>query len=379
MKAPFPYFGGKGRIADAVWARFGRVRNYVEPFFGSGAVLLRRPTPFDGTETVNDADALLCNFWRSVAADPDAVAEHASWPVIENDLHARHAWLVGRKDALQARLEGDPEYYDAKVAGWWCWGACCWIGGGWCSGAGPWQVVADVDGIPRLEVGEAAGPGIQRRRVAIQVGGPGHGVNASGVKRNRVHLGNAGQGVTRASLDDAGQGVNASGVSRRRVHPGNDQGVTVVSSDVRGLMHALADRLRRVRVCCGDWSRVCGPTPTTAQGLTAVFLDPPYSAEAGRDNDIYRVENPTVAHDAREWAIAQGADPMLRIALCGYEGEHALPDDWACLAWKTSGGYGSRGERGAINARRERVWFSPHCINPEDDMPLFRRDGAFFV
>ncbi|MES4791926.1 MAG: hypothetical protein C4321_02080 [Chloroflexota bacterium] len=27
--------------------------------------------------------------------------------------------LVARKDELQSRLEGDPDYYDAKVAGWW--------------------------------------------------------------------------------------------------------------------------------------------------------------------------------------------------------------------------------------------------------------------
>ena len=40
LKAPFPWFGGKSRVADIVWDRFGDVANYVEPFFGSGAVLL---------------------------------------------------------------------------------------------------------------------------------------------------------------------------------------------------------------------------------------------------------------------------------------------------------------------------------------------------
>lgn len=43
LKAPFPYFGGKSRVTREVWARFGDVPNYVEPFFGSGAVLLGRP------------------------------------------------------------------------------------------------------------------------------------------------------------------------------------------------------------------------------------------------------------------------------------------------------------------------------------------------
>jgi DNA adenine methylase len=97
LKAPFPWFGGKSMVADVVWRAFGDVRNYVEPFFGSGAVLLGRPLPFEGIETVNDFDGLLANFWRAVKGDPEAVAKWADWPVNENDLHARHSWLVNMK------------------------------------------------------------------------------------------------------------------------------------------------------------------------------------------------------------------------------------------------------------------------------------------
>lgn len=43
LKAPFPWFGGKRRVADVVWRAFGDVPNYVEPFAGSLAVLLGRP------------------------------------------------------------------------------------------------------------------------------------------------------------------------------------------------------------------------------------------------------------------------------------------------------------------------------------------------
>jgi hypothetical protein len=102
-------------------------------------------------------------------------------------------------------------------------------------------------------------------------------------------------------------------------------------------------------------------------GLTAVFLDPPYSAEAGRDGALYSCESINVAHDVREWAIDRGDDPMMRIALCGYEGEHAMPSGWASVAWKTRGGYGSQGDgRARENCRRERVWFSPHCLNLDE-------------
>jgi hypothetical protein len=35
LKAPFPYAGGKSRVASMVWERFGNVANYIEPFAGS--------------------------------------------------------------------------------------------------------------------------------------------------------------------------------------------------------------------------------------------------------------------------------------------------------------------------------------------------------
>lgn len=134
LKAPFPAFGGKSRVAAEVWERFGDVRNYVEPFCFSAAVLLKRPGGAGAVETINDRNAFVSNFWRAVAADPDGVAAHADWPVNEVDLHARHRWLVGSAEA-QAQLQRvreEPGYYDVRIAGWWCWGACCWIGSGWC-------------------------------------------------------------------------------------------------------------------------------------------------------------------------------------------------------------------------------------------------------
>jgi DNA adenine methylase len=318
--APFPWFGGKSRIAPLVWGRFGDVRNYIEPFFGSGAVLLNRPQPFEGVETINDADGLVCNFWRAVQHDPEAVAHHADWPVNENDLHARHMWLVERKDSLQARLEGNPDHYDAKTAGWWVWGMACWIGGEFCSGKGPWKI-RKIDGARQL-----------------------------------VHLSDAGRGVNRqlVHLSDAGRAGSG-------------------ECGLLAWMQALADRLQRVRVCCGDWTRVCGGrsgdalTHFFASGRTcAVFLDPPYADTADRDSTIYRVESLSVAHAVRKWAIAHGDDKRLRIALCGYDGEHKMPDSWTCVGWKAQGGMSSvarENKKGRRNAYRECVWFSPHCLD----------------
>src|SRR3712207_5321097 len=104
MKPPFPWFGGKRLAADLIWSRLGDVRNYVTPFFGSGAVELARPhwsperqtwrTPLLRGETFNDLDANLVNFWRATQADPVAVAQWFAWPISEPDLAARHAWLL---------------------------------------------------------------------------------------------------------------------------------------------------------------------------------------------------------------------------------------------------------------------------------------------
>ncbi len=306
LRAPFPWFGGKRRVAPIVWRALGEVPNYVEPFYGSGAVLLGRPADNPpATETVNDRDGFISNFWRSIQQNPGAVAHWADNPINESDLHARHAYLTCLRDELSARLEGDPAYYDPLIAGWWCWGISSWIGSGWCSGRGPWHA---VDGL------------------LVRCGG------SPGVSRQLPHISAANRGVCR-------------------------QSVILCEHFAR-----LASRLRHVRVCCGDWARICQPSATTRIGLTGVFLDPPYGEAAGRDPEIYSVEDTSVARAVRDWAIKRGDDPRMRIAVCGYEGEHEMPATWTVHEWTARGGYGNQGKSGNPNRRRERIWFSPHCL-----------------
>ena len=92
-----------------------------------------------------------------------------------------------------------------------------------------------------------------------------------------------------------------------------------------------------------------------------VVLDPPYSDGAS----VY-AENNRVSADVRAWCLEHGDIPTLRIALCGYEGEHDELEahGWSVLAWKAKGGYGVQGDgEGRANSSRERVWFSPHCLS----------------
>jgi site-specific DNA-adenine methylase len=68
MKAPFPYPGGKSRVASLCWQAFGTdVKRYIESFCGSAAVLLARPRwPDNAVEIVNDADGCLVNAWQGL-------------------------------------------------------------------------------------------------------------------------------------------------------------------------------------------------------------------------------------------------------------------------------------------------------------------------
>jgi DNA adenine methylase len=76
------------------------------------------------------------------------------------------------------------------------------------------------------------------------------------------------------------------------------------------------------------------------------------------------VDSRDVAGKVLQWCKKNGENPLLRIVLAGYEGEHDSLESlgWRVHAWKAGGGYSSQGKQGSLNARRERLWFSPNCL-----------------
>ena len=310
LSAPFPWFGGKSRAAELIWSRFGAadLGNYVEPFLGSAAVFLNRPADFTGWITLNDLDGHVVNFWRAVRLSPDETAAHASAPVFECDLHARHLALVTGARAEAARLMADPDYHDPRRAGWWAWGATAWIGGGWCAGDGPWHAAPDAEGVPIFTLGDGG----------------------KGVNRKLPHLGDGGTG-----------GLTAEKLAW-----------------VRNWFARLQDSFREARVACGDWERICSPGTMTRNGPCAVLLDPPYSLT----DAVYAEDSSTVSGDVRAWCLAHGADPLLRIALCGHDTEHNELENhgWTVETWDKRGGYQGGDDR-------ERIWFSPACLRAHSE------------
>ena len=355
--APFPWFGGKRKVAPLVWEKLGDVTNYVEPFSGSAAVLLARPDShewWNRLESINDTDGLLVNWWRSVAAEPDTVARVASWPVTEADLTARHLEFATRKEEFAATLTKDPRFYDPVIAGWWVWGISAWLGGDWCTGMGP-HIPDSVEGKPFSRGGDV--PGVYKKIPMMSGSHGGKGIHKP-IRNMTV-------------LPEGVPDVDAAHIAR------NEE-----------MFAALSNRLRRVRVACGDWSRLVGNPAKPAKGhITGVLLDPPYDSELRRgdlyangDNKKRSTSNPHA--EAREWALSKTGDPSYRIAYCSYstETEDAMFDQagWVAYRWTAHGGYGLAGNRQARENRgKEIIWFSPGCIsvdtvredtNPQDQL-----------
>lgn len=73
MKAVLKYPGSKWRIADWIISFFPEHHSYLEPFFGSGAVLFNKER--SNIETVNDLDNDVVNLFEWIKNDPERLAK----------------------------------------------------------------------------------------------------------------------------------------------------------------------------------------------------------------------------------------------------------------------------------------------------------------
>ena len=143
-------------------------------------------------------------------------------------------------------------------------------------------------------------------------------------------------------------------------------GINGLTLPILDWFRQLQQRLRRVRVACGDWKKIITPSISynnkglSTKDITGIFCDPPYSQE-GRDK-VYRKDE-DVFQEVCRWAEDNGDNAKLRIAVCGYEGDYNFSDSWQKHNWKAEGGMSALGDsRGKDNAKRETIWFSPHCL-----------------
>lgn len=73
MNALLNYPGAKWGMAKQIISLMPPHRSYLEPFFGSGAVLFNKPP--SAIETVNDIDGDISNFFKVLRDRPDELAE----------------------------------------------------------------------------------------------------------------------------------------------------------------------------------------------------------------------------------------------------------------------------------------------------------------
>lgn len=322
--------------------------------------------------------------------------------------------------AFREKIRADPNYFDVRFAAWWVWGACCWIGSGWCPEAIADRLTCQIPHLSHggLGVNRINGPGKKLPDIGGHAGGTGRGVHqvsGPGKKRPRSARGQ-GQGVANGgdypwvhsligpevrSQFEGHRPQLADAFARGRGVHGKDSTETCRERKewLVDWMSALADRLRTVRICCYDWKRVCGSDSTTTRlGTTGILFDPPYAHSVPRmhawvaylSNEGKSGDNPEppparssnrsrslYSNDATQdvdrlvaevqiYCADRGRDRKFRIALCGLQGEHDILESlgWSVVPWKAGGGYGNQNKVGNANATRERIWFSPGCLDP---------------
>ncbi len=72
MRAVIKYPGSKWSLADWIISHFPEHHSYLEPYFGSGAVLFNKPRSH--IETVNDMDNNVVNLFECIRKDPERLA-----------------------------------------------------------------------------------------------------------------------------------------------------------------------------------------------------------------------------------------------------------------------------------------------------------------
>ena len=374
LKAPFPYYGGKSRIADEVWDRYGVVERYIEPFGGSFIVLLANPHPAN-MEIVCDTNGFICNFYRAVRSDPDKIAYYADYPTIHQDLTSRHRWLKKWGLEHSKQLSEDPDWFECKAAGWWVWGMSLWIGGEFCNlnqegnvesrPTSCKQGVNNIAGRPYVQNKGESGRGVSaqvRDRIpSVSIKSGGKGISAQRDQIPNIHEWSGGSGVSKQAMTDKRPYVRDTGSGR---------GVSkqVQSNRLSEWFNDLATRLERVIILNRDWTSAVTPTilantDSSPDIVRAIFLDPPYRTE-DRNNSLYQSDTDKTSDDVAvasyEWAVKHGNKENFKIAYCCHKDDFPVPEGWTFIEFTFSGIRNKDRQH-----KRDIVMFSPQCYKED--------------
>lgn len=104
MNAVLKYPGAKWNIADWIISFFPEHHSYLEPFFGSGAVLYTKGR--SNIETVNDLNGDVVNFFEQVRKDPERLAREVYLTPYARDVYeAAHTRQFTETDCFQRAVD----------------------------------------------------------------------------------------------------------------------------------------------------------------------------------------------------------------------------------------------------------------------------------
>ncbi len=98
MKAIMKYPGSKWSITEWIIGFFPEHHSYLEPFFGSGAVLFNKSRSH--IETVNDLDGNVINLFEWIKRDPERLAHEIYWTPYARQVY-ENAFATVPEDSLE--------------------------------------------------------------------------------------------------------------------------------------------------------------------------------------------------------------------------------------------------------------------------------------
>lgn len=101
MKAIAKYPGSKWSLSDWIINFFPEHHSYLEPFFGSGAILFNKPR--SNIETANDLDGAVVNLFECIRTDPERLARNIYMTPYSREVYEK-AYHVIPEDKFEAAL-----------------------------------------------------------------------------------------------------------------------------------------------------------------------------------------------------------------------------------------------------------------------------------
>lgn len=104
MRAIMKYPGSKWSLSDWIISFFPEHHSYLEPFFGSGAVLFNKDR--SNIETINDLDGNVVNLFECIRTDPEKLAHQIYWTP-----YARQVYEQAFREIPEDRFEAASNFY----------------------------------------------------------------------------------------------------------------------------------------------------------------------------------------------------------------------------------------------------------------------------